>query len=178
MVKYVLEIYDLDISSSNKCLPHLLIRFSDNLFAVGDAIAKHQEVIRQNGSVWFGKLGTPIGQRAIVGFDSQIEKEIVTNLYLVKGNRKKSTFYKAKIITLSSEFPKNEKGGILPYYFEKKIVKQMKSWVKITNIQLMEPEEIKSLRVKSSVLNIEETLFLSSAGLFYVVVRNKDEIGM
>lgn len=157
---------------------HLLIRFSDNLFAVGDAIAKHQEVILQNGSVWFGKLGTPIGQTAIDNFISQIEKGIPTYLYLVKGNRRKSTFYKAKIITLSGDFPKKEKDGIPPYYFDKKIVKQMKSWVKITDIQPLESGEVKSLRVKSSVLDIEETLFRSSAGLFYVVIGNKDEIGI
>jgi hypothetical protein len=157
---------------------HLLIRFSDNLFAVGDAIAKHQEVIKQNSSVWFGKLGTPISQNAIESFISQIEKGIPTYLYLVKGNRKRSTFYKAKILTLSGDFPKKEKDNIPYYYFEKKIAKQMKSWVKIIDIQPLEAEEIKSLRVKSSVLDIEETLFRSSAGLFYVVVRNKNEIGI
>jgi hypothetical protein len=157
---------------------HLLIRFSDNLFEVGDAIARHQEVIQQNGSVWFGKIGTPFSQKAIDIFSLQIEKGIPTYLYLVKGNRKKSTFYKARIITLAGEFPKKEKEGIPPYYFEKKIAKQMKSWVKITDIQPLDSDEVKSLRVKSSVLDIEETLFRSSAGLFYVVQRNKNEIGM
>ena len=166
------------MNTSSKRPVHLLVRFSDNLFAVGNAIAKHQEVIQQYGSVWFGKLGTPIGQKAIDGFNSQIEHGISTNLYLVKGNRKKSTFYKAKIITLSNEFPKKEKSFIPSYYFEKKIAKQMKSWVKITDIYPLEPDEIKSLRVKSSVMNIEETLFRSSAGLFYVVVRSKNEIGL
>ena len=157
---------------------HLLIRFSDNLFAVGDAIAKHQEVIQRKGSVWFGKLGTPVGQKAIETINSQIEKNIPSYLYLVKGNRRKSTFYKAKIITLSAEFPKKEKAGIPPYYFGKNIVQHMKFWVKISDIQPLDVEEIKSLRVKSSVLNIEETLFRSSAGLFYVVIKNKGEIGL
>jgi hypothetical protein len=158
------------------CPIHLLIRFSDNLFAVGDAIAKHQEVIQQNGNVWFGKLGTPVGKKAIETINSQIEKNIPSYLYLVKGNRRKSTFYKAKIITLSAEFPKKEKDGIPPYYFEKEIVKYMKFWAKITDIQPLEPDEVKSLRVKSSVLNIEETLFRSSAGLFYVVTKSKRDL--
>jgi len=166
------------MNSSSKRPIHLLIRFSDNLFAVGDAIGRHQKVIRERGYVWFGKLGTPIGQKAIDGFNAQIEQGTPTNLYLVKGNRKQSTFYKAKIISLSNEIPKKEKDVIPSYYFEKKIVKQMRSWVKITDIQFLEPDEIKSLRVKSSVLDIEETLFRSSAGLFYVVVRNKNTIGL
>lgn len=157
---------------------HLLIRFSDNLFAVGNAITKHQEVIDQQGNVWFGKLGTPIAQKAIDSVNLQIDKKIPTFLYLVKGNRRKSTFYKARIITASSGFPKKEKDFIPAYYFEKKIAKQMKSWIKILDIELLVDDEIKSLRVKSSVLDIEETLFRSSAGLFYVVIKNKDEIGL
>lgn len=157
---------------------HLLVRFSDNLFDVGDAIAKHQEVIDQQGNVWFGKLGTQIAQKAIDAINTQIEKKIPIFLYLVKGNRRKSTFYKSRIIMASSVFPKKEKESIPVYYFEKKIVKQMKSWIKISDIELLTDDEIKSLRVKSSVLDIEETLFRSSAGLFYVVIRNKGEIGL
>ena len=166
------------MNESEKRPVHLLIRFSDNLFAVGDAIAKHQEVIDQQGKVWFGKLGTPIAQKAIDSINLQIEKKIPTFLYLVKGNRRKSTFYKARIIMASSDFPKKEKEFIPAYYFEKKIVRQMKSWIKILNIELLTEDEIKSLRVKSSVLDIEETLFRSSAGLFYVVIKNKGEIGL
>lgn len=157
---------------------HLLVRFSDNLFAVGDAIAKHQEVVQKSGSVWFGKLGTPISHKAIETINTQIENNVLSYLYLVKGNRRKSTFYKARIVTLTDKFPKKEKDTIPPYYFEKKIVSQMKSWIKITDIQPLEPSEVKLLKVRSSVLNLEETLFRSSAGLFYVVQKSPNEIGL
>lgn len=155
---------------------HLLIRFSDNLFGVGDAIARHQEVLQQHGSVWFGKLGTPIGKKALQTANEQIELNISSFLYLVKGNRKRSVFYQARMLALSAEFPKQERIQIPPYYFEKDLITQMKSWVKITDIRLMEPAEVKRIRVKSSVLRIEETLFRSSAGLFYVVHRKENEL--
>lgn len=155
---------------------HLLIRFSDNLFGVGDAIARHQEVLQQYGSVWFGKLGTPIGKKAIKTTNEQIEQNIPSFLYLVKGNRKRSVFYQARMLACSAEFPQQERNLIPPYYFEKDIVPHMKSWVKIADIRLMEPTEVKRIRVKSSVLRIEETLFLSSAGLFYVVLRKENEL--
>lgn len=166
------------MKSSHQQSVHLLVRFSDNLFAVGDAIAKHQEVVQKNGSVWFGKLGTPISHKAIETIHSQIENKVLSYLYLVKGNRRKSTFYKSVIITLTDHFPKKEKDIIPPYYFEKKIARQMKSWIKITDIEPLEPSEVKLLKVKSSVLNLEETLFRSSAGLFYVVQKSPNEIGL
>lgn len=166
------------MKSSHQQPVHLLVRFSDNLFDVGNAIAKHQEVIQKGRSVWFGKLGTPISHKAIDTIKLQIENNVSSYLYLVKGNRRKSTFYKAKIITLTDKFPKNEKDAIPPYYFEKKIARQMKSWIKITDIQTLESSEVKLLKVKSSVLNLEETLFRSSAGLFYVVQKKPNEIGL
>ena len=166
------------MKSSRQQPVHLLVRFSDNLFAVGDAIAKHQEVVQKGESVWFGKLGTPISHKAIETIKWQIENKISSYLYLVKGNRRKSTFYKATIITLTDKFPKNEKDTSPPYYFEKKIARQMKSWIKIRDIQPLESSEVKFLKVKSSVLNLEETLFRSSAGLFYVVQKSPNEIGL
>jgi len=157
---------------------HLLIRFSDNLFGVGDAIARHQEVLQQYGSVWFGKLGTPIGKKALQTANEQIEQNIPSFLFLVKGNRKRSVFYQARMLFCSAEFPEQERNLIPTYYFEKKLTPQMKSWVKITDIRPMEPTETKRIRVKSSVLRIEETLFRSSAGLFYVVFRTQEDSGL
>jgi hypothetical protein len=76
---------------------------------------------------------------------------------------------------LSAEFPQKEEKSIPQYYFDKQIIQHMKFWSKITDIQPLSPDEIKSLKVKSSVLSIEETLFRSSAGLFYVIIKNKGD---
>jgi hypothetical protein len=147
---------------------HLLIRFSDNLFAIGDVISRHQEVIQQKGSVWFGKLGTAIGHEHFDVINMQREKEIPSFLYLVKGNRRKSTFYKARIISLSPTYPESEESLIPQYYFEKGIIEYIKFWAKLSDIQTLPPEKIKTIKVRSSVLDIEETLFRSSAGHFLI----------
>jgi len=48
---------------------HLVVRFSDNLFGVGDVIAKH-------GAVWFGKLGSPFSFSRIELLNKQIEASV------------------------------------------------------------------------------------------------------
>ncbi len=147
---------------------HLLIRFSDNLFSAGDVISLHQEVIRETGSVWFGKLGTPIAQRHIETINLQIQNKTPSFLFLVKGNRRKSTFYRATIELLSSSLPKNEKNLIPKYYFDLRIVKHMKFWAKLSSIKPIDESEIQNIQVIGSVLEIGETLVRSSSGHFIV----------
>jgi hypothetical protein len=89
-------------------------------------------------------------------------------LYLVKGNRRKSTFYKATIELLSSSLPKNEKDLIPKYYFDLKIVKHMKFWAKLSGITQIKESEIQNIRVIGSVNEINETLARSSSGHFIV----------
>lgn len=36
---------------------HLVIRFSDTMFEVGDVISLHNKIVEEHGAVWFGKLG-------------------------------------------------------------------------------------------------------------------------
>lgn len=147
---------------------HLLIRFSDNLFSAGDVISLHQQVIKERDFVWFGKLGNPIAQRHIEIINLQRQNNIHSYLFLVKGNRKKSTFYKATIELLSSNLPKNEKDMIPKYYFDLKIVKHMKFWAKLSSIRPIDENEIQNIQVMGSVLEIGETLVRSSSGHFVV----------
>ena len=147
---------------------HLLIRFSDNLFSAGDVISLHQQVIEQKGVVWFGKLGTPIAQRHIEAINIQTQNKNPSFLFLVKGNRRKSTFYRANIEMLSSALPKNEKDLIPPYYFKLKIAKHMKFWAKLSDIKSITESEMQKIQVVGSVLEIGETLARSSSGHFVV----------
>ncbi len=147
---------------------HLLIRFSDNLFSAGDVISFHQQVIKEKGFVWFGKIGTPIAQRHVETINLQIQNKIPSFLYLVKGGRHKSTFYRANIAFLSSVLPKKERELIPPYYFELKIAKHMKFWAKLSGISLVEEDDAQKIQVVGSVFEIGETLARSSSGHFLV----------
>jgi hypothetical protein len=87
---------------------------------------------------------------------------------LVKGNRRKSTPYKAGILAISRDFPKKEKALIPPYYAEKKLLKFMNAWVKIGHIEQMEMSSLKNLKTINSIFPLEETLVRSSSGYFLV----------
>jgi hypothetical protein len=147
---------------------HLVIRFSDTMFSVGDVVSLHNDVVDQHGAVWFGKLGGTLSQSRIDMLNKQIEQKIPTLLYLVKGNRRKSTPYKAEILAVSRDFPKKEKTLIPAYYGKKKLLKFMNAWVKVGHIEQVEMVDLKNLKTINSIFPIEETLVRSSSGYFLV----------
>lgn len=147
---------------------HLVIRFSDTMFEVGDVVSLHNKVVDEHGAVWFGKLGGTLSISRIEWLNKQIAQKIQTYIYLVKGNRKKSTPYKAEIVAVSRDFPKKEKALIPPYYEEKKLLKFMNAWVKIGYIEQVEMSSLKNLKTINSIFPIEETLVRSSSGYFLV----------
>jgi len=147
---------------------HLLVRFSDNLHSIGNVISKHTRVIDLNGSVWFGKIGTPISKQKISIMNLQIENSIPTKMFLVKGNKYKSTFYEANLTYLTTSYPKEEKHFIPEYYFEYDLTPRMKFWAKLSEIVLVKNIEIEGYKVIGSVLSIFESTFRSSSGHFYI----------
>jgi hypothetical protein len=147
---------------------HLVIRFSDTMFDVGDVISIHNGVVEQQGAVWFGKLGGTLSLSRIDLLNKQIEKKIPTFIYLVKGNRKKSTPYKANVVAVTRDFPKKEKALIPSYYSEKKLLKYMSVWFKVEHIEQVEMSDLKNLKTINSIFPIEETLARSSSGYFLV----------
>jgi hypothetical protein len=147
---------------------HLVIRFSDNLFSVGDVVSKHNEIVSAYGNVWFGKLGSPLSYRRVDLINNQIMKNLPTSLYLVKGARKKSTAYITSIFEVTRDFPKKESNLIPEYYTEKGIIKFISVWLKIGEIEQIEMSHLKNLRAIHSVFPLEETLAKSSSGYFLV----------
>jgi hypothetical protein len=147
---------------------HLVIRFSDNMFSVGDVVQKHNEIVDKHGAVWFGKLGGTLSLSRIELLNKQIAQKMPTFVYLVKGNRRKSTPFKASILAISRDLPKKEKELIPPYYGEKKLLKFMNAWVKIGRIEQVEMSTLKNLKTINSIFPLEETLMRSSSGYFLV----------
>jgi hypothetical protein len=146
---------------------HLVVRFSDTMFGMGDVVAIHNAIVAEHGAVWFGKLGQTLSQNRIDMLTQQIEQGIPTYLYLVKGNRRKSTAYQAKLLALSKDKPK-EKKLIPAYYGEKKLLQYMKAWMKVSQIEPIDMSEMDSLKAINSVFPISETLSRSSSGYFLV----------
>jgi hypothetical protein len=146
---------------------HLVVRFSDTMFSVGDVVELHNAIVQKQGSVWFGKLGQTLSQNRVDLLNKQTEKKIPTFLYLVKGNRRKSTAYRTLLLHVQREKPQ-DKILIPKYYIEKDMIQYMKAWIKIGKIMPVEMTEMENLKAINSVLPIAETLRLSSAGYFLV----------
>jgi len=146
---------------------HLVVRFSDTMFDVGDVVAIHNAIATEHGAVWFGKLGQTLSQNRIDLLAKQIEQGTPTYLYLVKGNRRKSTAYQAQLIAISKDKPK-EKKLIPAYYGGKKLLQYMQVWMKISQIEPIEMSQMDSLKAITSVFPISETLQRSSSGYFLV----------
>ena len=151
----------------NKSPLHLVVRFSDTMFGVGDVVAEHNELVNQYGAVWFGKLGSPLSQVRVDLLNKQIDQKVPTFLYLVKGNRKKSTAYCANLMFVTRDFPKDK--ALIPiYYKKKKLIDFMKVWMKIGKIELIEMDAMIKLKAINSIYPIAETLVKSSSGYFLV----------
>jgi hypothetical protein len=146
---------------------HLVVRFSDSMFGMGDVVALHNSIVAEHGVVWFGKLGQTISQGRIDLLNQQLVKKIPTFLYLVKGNRRKSTAYRAPLVQVSKDMPK-EIAFIPTYYAEKNLIQYMKAWMKIERIERVEMSEMDRFKAISSVFPISETLARSSSGYFLV----------
>lgn len=146
---------------------HLVVRFSDAMFEVGDVVERHNQIAAKRGAVWFGKLGQTISQNRVDLLNNQIKENTPTYLYLVKGNRRKSSAYSADLLAVSKEKPK-DKALIPDYYAEKDLLPYMKAWMKIGEIKAIEMADMKSLKAINSVFPISETLVRSSSGYFLV----------
>ncbi len=152
----------------HKTPTHLLIRFSDSLLENKSTIGEHQKVIDQAEAVWFGKMGQPISQNAIDTLNKQVEENIPTFIYLVKGNRKKPDFYISDLMLAAKAIPDDEKDLVPPYYQELGILRYIKFWGKINNLREIELEDLGNMGVVSSVYPLMETLVKSSSGHFYI----------
>jgi hypothetical protein len=146
---------------------HLVVRFSDTMFSVGDVVAEHNDLVDKHGAVWFGKMGTPVFPARINLLNKQLEQGIPTFLYLVKGNRKKSTAYCANLLFVTRDLPK-EKALIPAYYKKKKLIEFMKVWMKIGKIEQIGMDDMSKLKTINSIYPIAETLVKSSSGYFLV----------
>lgn len=149
---------------------HLVIRFSDSMFEVGNVVDLHNNVTKKCGSVWFGKMGQTISQKRVELINNQIANSVDTYLYLVKGNRRKSTAYQAKIISVSKTTP--DQTDMFPdYYTDKGILKYMKVYIQIGKIKEIDLGQMEDLKAISSIFSITETIERSSSGYFFVHKR-------
>ena len=147
---------------------HLLLRFSDSLLKDGDTIQEHNEVVGQEGAVWFGKMGVTVSQNHIDILNGQVQDGIPTYVYLVKGNRRKSTAYRGELVLASKTLPEDEELLAPSYYADLGIPKYVKFWVKIKEIMSVDAADLNKMQVASSFSPLGESLARSSSGHFII----------
>ena len=152
---------------------HLVVRFSDSLFGVGDVVAKHNDVVAKHGAVWFGKLGSTFSVSRIELLNKQIQESVPTFLYLVQGNWKKPSVYRAEILAVTRELPTKERKLVPAYYSKLGLLEYMRAWIKVGEIVRVETSVLNDFRAMTSALPFQETLVRSSSGYFLVYDAQK-----
>jgi len=147
---------------------HILLRFSDSLLKSGDTIEKHNQVVNREGAVWFGKMGATVSQYHIDLLNEQVKDGIPTFVYLVKGNRRKSTAYRGALVLASKTLPEGEDLLVPSYYADLDIPKYVKFWVKVKVINPVEGSDLNKMQVASSLSPIGDSLVRSSSGHFII----------
>ncbi len=100
--------------------------------------------------------------------NKQLQEGIPTFVYLVKGNRRKSTAFRGSLLLASKTLPEGDEHLVPPYYGDLDIPKYVKFWVKLNGIVPIDSANLQTMKVASSVLPIHETLFKSSSGHFII----------
>jgi len=152
---------------------HILMRFADKLFSVEDVIARHQQVIAAHGAVWMGKVGKPLAEKYVAAINRQCREGISTHLYLAQKTKVGYEVYMGEVLAASRETP--TEGLLVPsYYEERKILRYITFWVKLSGIQRLDNESVRRLRIASSGTRVPEALATSMAGMF--VVRDVSDL--
>jgi hypothetical protein len=151
---------------------HLLVRFSDKMGAMTDTMEAHREVILKHRAVWFGKMGKTLAHERVRRMNAQWKQKIPTYLYLVQSGKRNAQVYRGTVLEISRELPLDEKKLIPRYYRDTGLLKFMKLWIKISDIQRMPEGWLNNLYVAGSGSRVSDILHTSMAGLFVIKERS------
>lgn len=146
------------------------MRYSDKLTAVEDTISAHQEIAKQKGAVWLGKMGRTLARNHVKTLNEQCKHNIPTYVFLVQKSGVGYELYQGNMVEVSRASP-DDRRLIPPYYEQRGILRYMRLWQKLTGIRRVDPAVLKRLYVASSGSTAAETLPRSIAALFLVHQR-------
>lgn len=159
--------------SPAKNAQHVVVRFSDSLYKGIDTIREHELVIKEKGSVWFGKVGRSLAQPKMRILNDQIERNITTYLFLVHRRKGGYGWKKATLERVALTVPRNEKSLVPAYYKKHRIDGQSSIWFKVSKISNPSQPDIQKCHVVSSNKPIGETLYKSMYAMFMVYLGTR-----
>ena len=117
----------------------IALRFSDRFAPNEGTIKVHQELIDKNGSVWFGKLGLPVSEKAVSYILSNDQPRILL-IHSGKAER-----YWAYVRTIQRACPPKE---MIPSYYRND-VEQFHTWFQVCSFEKAENDILSKFKVSS-----------------------------
>ena len=104
------------------------LRFAENFAPENGTIAEHEKILSQYGSVWYGKLGTPLSQK--------VTDEILSNanprILLIRSGKAERYWLYVSDITRDKPEP-----DLIPEYYRNQS-ESFKTWFKVKHIAVAE----------------------------------------
>ncbi len=142
----------------------IALRFADNFAPTCGTINAHTDVIKEQGFVWYGKLGTPISD-AVSKDVLKNEKPRILLIHSGKQDR-----YWAFLSDIQRQIP--DKNAIPAYY--KDNVAKFKTWFKIIKIEQAPNDVMSRCRVSSSQRPLGEVSKSSMSPYFIIEVEGEE----
>lgn len=146
----------------------IALRFSENFAPEEGTILAHEKIIQQYGYVWYGKLGSKIGQSMI----DIILKSKSSKILLI--NSGKQTRYWAYVDEITYECEEFEK--IPGYYRDKR--QNFNTWFKIVKFEQAPKDILSKCFVTSSKRSLSEASKRSMSPYFKIEYNEEDREGI
>lgn len=142
----------------------IALRFGEHFAPECGTIAAHEEIIKQNGYVWYGKMGSAVSEKNI---STILENEQPQILLICSGKTKR---YWASVAAIQKEVPQRE--SIPEYYRE--IAGTFKTWFKVTSFKEAPKDVMSCCTVTSSGNSLSEVSKHSMSPIFCIEYKPKE----
>lgn len=145
---------------------HLLMRFSNEMSRVKDVIEAHRAVIDEHKAVWLGKMGKPLGMPKVDKLNAQSKSGVPTYVFMVQRVKGVYQVYRGTVLEVARRRP--ERALVPPYYLKDNIVQYVSLWIKLSQLEKVNLDELSNYRIASSGMAVPATLTRSMAALFFI----------
>ena len=137
------------------------LRYAEKFAPEGGTIKAHQDVIDENGFVWYGKIGQPLSGKTCELFEEYFSENQEAKILLIHSGGTKR--YWAYIDKVQRDKPKED----YPQYYGT-LSCEMKTWFRVVRFELAPPNVMSTCRVKSSGASLSEVSKHSMSPFFII----------
>ncbi len=119
----------------------IALRFGEHFSPDCGTISAHEEIIKRQGYVWYGKMGTPVSQKAIDNIMSMDNPKIL----LIRSGKPER--YWAYIKEINTTIPEDTEN--IPSYY-RNTTEKFKTWFKVESFEEAPKDIMKNFVVSSS----------------------------